>query len=468
MRGIRSRDDGATLLTVMIAMVVLTGLVVALTTTAVGQASFSRDSRDRSGAVHAAEAGAETLLAQLTASPGVATTSPQPCPTPGSGSFHCLPDGLPDAQQRVWALEQYRQARAAGPTGGVTPLLTVPGGLAYGIRPVQAGTTDRLPVVFGVAEIGPPGRTKARVVRVGLSFQGPLLGHGATASATLLIDSNAAVSGAVGRAHSNGDLYVGVSNGASVGGAATATGAVYPCTSATSCAPGPASGSPAVDLPAVGAADLYARRASTSSSWYDLCPDGQFHLWSAAGPCDPTTATLNPNPSGFLYNAGNLTWEIKDQTLPTATYYVHHGQALLANVTGRATFLVSRDPTVNDYRQGNFLATSGLPGTAVIPHLPGISVIADRDLRLDNGSTFGQAGAPGVLIAGEQLEVYNNCTFHGAVLALDNRHRPGEPAHENNSPVPANRIHSNARVVYDGDLRLPSGSDPVVRAWQEL
>ena len=475
MRGVRGRsaqcrgDQGFSLVAVMMALLVISGLALVAVSVAAGQVTSSAQGRDREAALHAAEAGAERVLATLLTAPTYATSSSSPCPAAGSGQWHCLPAGLTDTQQRAWALQQFRQAEAAAPTDPASAAIAVPGGLALGIRPVSAGTTAPLPMVFGVAEVG-GGSKQLRVVRLTLNDQGPRVTHGVVATRDLLVDNNATVGGTTGSAHSNADLYVGATGGAifQAPGTGTATGSVRPCTSASSCAPGPGSGALALDLPGLRAADLYPRQPPAAGSWFDLCPDGAAHAWSAAGPCDPSTIRPTPGAPAFTYNPGNQAWEIKDQLLTTTTYYVHHGSALLTQIGGQVSVLASRDPTINDPGQGNVLVTNAnVSNPSVTPALPGIGIIADRDLRLDSTVTVGQPATPALLVAGEQLEIYNNSTLYGAALALDNTHRPTEPPHATGSPVPANRIDSNSRVTYDGNLRYPLDQVPRVRAWKE-
>lgn len=455
MSSVRSRDDGVTLLSVMLAMVVLTGLVIALTTMVLGQTSFSRTSRDREGAVHAAEAGAEGVIAQVAATPTYATTTHAACP--GSSTYHCLPDGLTDAEQRTWAVGQYDAAKAAG---AVVP---VPAGTAYGIRPVRAGTTNPLDVVFGIGQIGAAGG-EVRVVRVRLDAATLIpLSRALTVQGSVAVVNGA---GVVGGVHTNGQLTVVEST---VG---------TPITCGGSTCPGGSAGTPSI-LPDVRARAYYAQGSGQADAWYDLC-DGTIRRWSPAGPC---TGPLAPAP-GWAWAAAYRRWTHAGGTGLTGVYYAHQASVRVSGGgQGTATLLASRDPAGNDPLQGNVWVDDG---AVLTPYLPGVGVIGDRDVCICNGGGVGRVGSPAqpaAVVAGEQFYVWES-TVVGAALALDNVWWGG-PAETPNSPSQAGP-GSPYGVAWDyitkcsvpncvwqarveaGAVTLLDASRPGVSGWQEL
>ena len=406
MREIHSRDDGATLLTVMLAVVVLTGLVVAVTSMAVGQASFSRDSRDRSGAVHAADAGAEAVIAQVARTPTYATTTHTPCP--GSSTYHCLPDGLSDGQQREWALAQYREAETAGDAA----VLPVPGGRAYGLRPVRAGTTTPLDLAFGVGRVG-PGDGKVRVVRVRLEAPVTPLDRALTAQGAVAVVNGASVSGGL---HTNANLSV------------VESAAAAPITCGSTPCPGGSAGTARV-LPDVRARAYHLQGAGSAGAWYDLCPDGTVRGWASMGPCSGPRV---PDPR-WTWRPAHQRWTRAGAVGLSGVYYAHHTSIRVSGGgEGRATLLASRDPAGNDPLQGNVWVDAA---AVLTPYLPGLGIVGDRDVCVCNGGGQGRVGSaalPAAVVAGEQLYVWGS-TVVGAVLALDNAWWGG-PAETAGSP----------------------------------
>ncbi|MDP9397666.1 MAG: hypothetical protein M3P96_07495 [Actinomycetota bacterium] len=245
--------------------------------------------------------------------------------------------------------------------------------------------------------------------------------------------------------------------------APAATASVDPATCA-SCSLAATGGSAPVALPDSRAAQYHARRPS-SRPWYDLCSDGTVRAWSASGPCTGGPVTTPP---GFTatYVPSSETWELKNGVLPAAVYYVHHDSALLDHLSGTATVLVSRADAVIDAMQGNARAsTSSVVG---LPEMQGLALLADRDIRLDNASTRGSATLPGLVIAGEQFRLHDDSRVFGAVLALDNVHRPAEPVDHSALVSPASRIDNTSRVQYDGGLFVGGSGNFRLRNWQEL
>ena len=441
-------EGGQALLSVLLALMVVTGLVFTASALVVGQIKDSGATRDRESAVHAAEAGAETLLTTLAAAPLQPSTAASGAQCPGSATYHCLPAStVTDREQRTWAMEQFRQAESAGQT----TVQQVPGGVAYAIRPVRAGTVTALPYVFGVARIG-AGPRSIRVVRLALADRGPQITRGVITNDAMEFNNNISLTGG---AHSNTTLVV---NGPPLvfqQPVTASTTGVCPAGSCTTSVP-PLETSPVV------AADLHALGATSTLPWYDLCPGAVVKLWVPGGPCANPVSTVPP---GGVVPLADNTWEIRPPSTLGATFYAHEGSLLVTATTGAATFIASRGPG-NVTTQGNISLTGGFTGQAITPALVGIGAVADRDLSVDSNHTLGQPGGQSLLLAGEQLKLYNGVVLHGAAVALDNQHRAPEPS--TGILVGVNRMDGNAQLVYDGTLRYPGGGDTRIQGWQEL
>ena len=325
--------------------------------------------------------------------PTYATTSHTPCP--GSSTYHCLPDGLSDGQQREWALAQYREAEAAG-DGAVLP---VPGGTTYGLRPVRAGTTTPLDLAFGVGRVG-PGDGKVRVVRVRLNANVTPLGRAVTAQGAVAVVNGASVSGGL---HTNGDLAV------------VESAVAAPITCGSPPCPGGSTGT-ASTLPDIRARAHHPQGAGSAGAWYDLCPDGTVRGWSSAGPCSGSLAAAG----GWTWSAAYRRWTRAGAAGLTGVWYAHHASIRVSGGgEGTATLLASRDPAGNDPLQGNAWVDDG---AVLTPYLPGLGVVGDRDVCICNGGGLGRVGsaaAPAAVVAGEQFYTWE-ATVVGAVLALDN------------------------------------------------
>lgn len=458
----RHSDHGMALPTVILTVIVFTALTAALMTSTLSQVGSSGFTRDREGALHAADSGAQLALSAVSQNSAYVSTRPD-------GTPHQIPAGLSDADQRLWAIHQYVAARDVPTRPGVHQ---VPNGLVYALRPMLASSASPAEFVLGVGEVGVPGRGRMRVVRmnVGAGGSGAAVPRAVTTDGYLYVKNSKVSAGGV---HSNTALDIEYST---VWGATT-TGTRW--SAGSSVTPGhdlDGSSRPALQLPALKAQDLYRAGPPAGVPWFDLCESGgriTYHNWSPNGPCDPAAVTGTRQP--WTWNVQYRKFECYNGTaLYRAIYYAHHASIkLYDSVADEVVLIASRDPAQSNTAiaidQGNVF----LQNSSVRTPLPGYStaIFADRDIGIyDSGvgmsrSDLSPSGPPILTVAGEQLE-FGSSKINGAGVALDAKSWPGAPTNLATSHVASNGIVGSSVVTYDGSLTFPGAAQAA--GWKEL
>lgn len=457
-RALRSSDDaGYALLMTLFALLVMTGVLLGILGASLRSLTESRDSRDHESGIAAAEGAAEALAQHVDADPTYLTVT--------NGVVDTLPANATPAQQKAFVQALY----AANLAANATSIVPVPGGRTFAVHPLDAGTGKASAYVFGMAVIGTQHQT-VRVVRMSLSRSTFTLTQAIVTEQNLTVSGHGYVLGAVGGAHSNGNLSV--NNTAIVLGQADASG-TRSCTSGGTCATpatdAAASGVAKVVLPDVRAEDYYFVGAQRPLTWYDLCPDGKVHRWNAAGPCTGAITVLAGMTRGTGSNGMAWTHWVVDNgvALPGNVLFAYRGSLeVINNCSGSAVLMASRDAATNDYKQGNIVVGDNVTVVpAAFPGLPPFYALADRDLWMTNNHSL---ASQSISVAGEQIKLDNNGGYKGTAFSLGNKYWGGA-VHTAGSPVSADQVTNNATITYDGGLSLtPLRSPDALSGWTEL
>jgi hypothetical protein len=438
-----ARDDGFALVGALLAVLVISGVVLVMMSTALGEQRFTAGHRSFESSVHTAEAAVDVVAERVQASRTYTTGHPW-----------TLPSGATPAQERAWAVAAFDAAVAAN-----SPvLLPTPLGVSMGIRPHRTDGTP-LDVLFGVATAD--GARGPRVVKVAFdrayfSPDAAILTEG-----DLMISGNPDVLGISGHIHSNGNLSV--SGNPEATGNVTATGSLI--TSGSITAPGIVAGNqPRMDIPDFSPRELYEQRQAYAGTWYDLCPDGRVRTPAPPGqvPCTGTelfNTALGTDYRGWKLSGDN--WDFSSNTGYDGVYYVIGKGAKIGGNPGTPatpaamTILVEAAAAPDSGKSGN-LEISGNPHLR--PFLSDILSVTDRDIKLNGNpaqSFYGFFGAR------EQIDIGGNPVMSGSIVSLGRPHTPG-------SPIVGNSISGEAIITYNGNMVLPLGNRLRLSAWNEL
>lgn len=434
--GERHGDGGAALITVLLTVLVLVAVSVVFVGSATSESRATANEQHYQSALHAAEAGADRVLARVKADSAYAT-----------GQTWSSPSDV-----RAWAISQRASADR----------LTVPGGEAYGLRPSSGGTPVQF--VLGVGTVA--GRTRVVRLDIGAGPYRPTYGL-LTQEGTLLYNQ-ATINGDV---HTNGNLAL--RNNVAVTGSATYSGTL----SRTNDTSVGSSGQATVPMPSFQAQDLYGQYASVpAGQWRDLCPDRTVRSPSASGPCSGPILASNLSGTtyqGLRYDSSAQRWISNyDGSRGTVdiVLYVHEGSISFGGTngaSGTATVLASASTTDNG-QSGNILLPADVIGP-LRPKVGGVLFVADRDLRTDND--FDGRGFVGV---GEQIWLRNTFKLTGALVALGRSSTSSLVTAASPSGSGAcrngigNQVCANTTITYDATLSVPFGRGFALRAWQEL
>jgi hypothetical protein len=199
-----------------------------------------------------------------------------------------------------------------------------------------------------------------------------------------------------------------------------------------------------VDIPAVSAAD-YAVWAD-----YILTDDGT--MLNASTGAVVCTWSAKTSCNNWDYNSGTGTWTISGNSATTGTYYVE-GHASISGSPGSAKAPVS----ISVIAEGN-IDISGSPKLA--PDTPELLFVTDMDLKmLGSLDIVGEdLLVQGQMLVREQVDIGGNVSLSGQLLVQD-----AEDSVSN--LVTSNHIHGAIDITYSGGL---GGSSFTVTGWRDV
>ena len=425
-----------------ISMLLVIGMAVVLLLTAMVGLDITNGAIDRSSrhvtfesSAHLAERGIDLTLARL-----------QQDKTWSTDATHttALPVGATPAQEEAWAAAEL----AAAPT-----VTTAEGEFAI-VKPSGRN------VVYAAGWM--PDRATAarpRTMKVEYLFSTYRPPGAVLTGGPLKIGGNATVAGSLGDVHSNGNIDV-VGGSLSVSGTVTAVGTV------TGGQPGWSGSQPEKTIPPIAPRDIYeALSDDYAADWYDLCPDGTVKAPSTT-PCTGTllNAATPGEWLGFQHvtTAGKNVWKTSSSTAYDGVFYAYQSGIDVSAKTSsvwKATLIAESAPTSGCSANHGDIQITGHPD--IIGFVPGLTLVAGRDLEIAGNPSGGGESYQGLIAAHEQVKITGTPVLAGAIVA-------GDFCQTTGSPVDGNYISGNMTITYDGGLDTNLTSLIRTTLWLEL
>ncbi len=427
-------------------------------------------------AIHVAENGIDTALAEQQAAQGTFSTDIAWEDGTATGVEGQLPAGTDTVEEEeAWLRERATYAAAnfaALTTAGVAG--TSSEGDYVLISPSNRKTVY---AVGWVPSIAAPVHT--RYIKTEWLFSTWHPDH------ALLVDgdldlSGATVAGLTGNVHANGNIDIAsgsteVSGLLSTSGSFSVTGPGIP----NADIPKVESGSAQQDVPNFDPRLIWERlttNATLLGAWYDLCPDGSVHSVTAgqgvpcAGPTHPDFVA-GTDFRGWGYSSGTNTWDYKSDDASEGVYYAFQANMEISGNPGLAAgspwqaSLIAESAvggadgacaTTRDYGD---IKVTGTPRS--IPFATGLGFIAGRDLKVNGNPSSGTGEYSGFYAAGEQIEVGGNVSINGSIVSQNLCDSPDSTINDNN-------VHGSVTITYDGSLDILVGATIRSTLWLEL
>jgi hypothetical protein len=506
-------EQGIALISVMLAVLILSGLVTVWVARSVNETTISRHSRDRETAIHAAEAATDKQLAEITACP-----PPLPPPYfPGCDDVDPTTDedyeyltldetgarvqydAAAVASERDWALSLL--SRMDGDTtSGLAPAdgwVQTDNGEAFAVRPYDPGSGYPLNLIFGVGAVPSFGHPDARVrvikLQIDRDFYSPryavLTDGDLTFGGNARIVSPDCIPAAPVRddcqadVHANED-FQNPGGASSVQGRITVADGTCPPVNSTFGCQGSGDGVTEQKVPEVRARSFYGRELQNLNpdqggqpmDWFDLCPDGTVRPVSADGPCTSTTV-IWPDPAtpegsttsfrGWKHRVtgGGVQWS--STAVGAGVFYVYHADASINGTSGdvpRAVSVFVEQNPADKSRTGS-LSISGNPDMEGA--FPDVLVVTDADLDLNGNATVSGCGVvpesmSGFLSVREQFKTQGTTEVRGAVLVQDVAQDHPLVQDSNDG------INGTMCLEYDKDLDIDIDGLFTITFWNEL
>lgn len=476
-------EQGIALISVMLAVLILSGLVTVFVSRAVTETTVSRHSKDRETAIHVAEAGTDKQLAAINVDNLYATLDE-------SGSPVTLDlSGYPS--EKAWAADLLDRM-----DGAPDAWVDTANGEAFAVRPVDSSGVP-LDVVFGVGAVpafgDPDARTRVVKLQVAQDFFSP--DYAIMTNGDLKFGGNAEVvaprcdpANPV-REDCNADIHVNQSFSTSGGshtvqGRVSVAGAPCPSTTATFGCQGSDSGVDDQPVPEIRARNFYGRELGNLNpdqegqpmDWFDLCPDGTVRPVSSSGPCtNPTVIWPDPTtPEGSTTSFRG--WKFKDvgggkswnsTAVGAGVFYVYHADASINGSDGSLPRAVSVFVEANpsDLSRTGSLSVSGNP--RMESAYPDVLIVTDADLDLSGNSTVSACGATPEAMSGfisvrEQFKTIGTVELRGAVVIQD-------AADDHNLVARSNaKIQGTMCLEFDENLDIDIEGHFTITFWNEL
>jgi hypothetical protein len=429
-------EEGLALITVMLAVLILSGLVTVFVARSVTETTLSTRARDRETALHAAEAATDDQLAAINADKTYVTLQED-----GATQVVYNPSTISDEESWARGLLDELDASDA--------FVTTETGEAFAFRPVDTAG-DPLDVLYGVG--ASPSFSHAdprfRVVKLQIAHDlfkpdyailtnGSLtFGGAAEVIAPRCDDSNPARGDCNADVHVN-ETFTNPGGASTVEGRVTVAGSACPpdVTSVFGCQD-TSNGVESYDVREIPARNFYGRELDRLNpdqegqevKWWDLCPDGTVRPVSPSGPC--TSATIEwPDGSNtsfrgwdFTDNGSGKSWDAT--SVGAGVFYVHHADASINGSAGSlrraVSVFVEEDPT-NPTQSGS-LSVRGNP--LMEAAFPDVLLVADSDIELSGTAASGGCdetpdAMSGLITMGEQFATTGTVELRGAVLIQD-------------------------------------------------
>ncbi len=260
----------------------------------------------------------------------------------------------------------------------------------------------------------------------------------------LTISGNPDIVGSAGGVHSNGDLSI--SGNPDIAQDATGSG-TYSASGSPDVGGVAGGGAPFITVPPVRAIDHFAQAD------FVLTSTGQvLNRATSAVLCDASADNNACNAAyAWVYNGNPASpeWRISGNTAINGTFYVQ-GKATIAGNPGNGG---AADPAITVIAEGD-IEVSGNP--EFTPDTPELLFVTDGDLKI-SGNTETSLAFEGQMLVHEQVMISGNPTLSGQILVED--------AVNLSHLVDTNTISGDATISYNGTI---GGSAFNVAAWREV
>jgi hypothetical protein len=442
-------DQGIALAMVLLITVAVSGLIASMVIVGTGSLRSATGHAKFDQSLAAAEAGLDSMLAELQSDQGFSNVGSVP------SSWATSPPT--EAVEQAWA-------RAAILAEGSGSLVDAGVGEYVAIKP--AGWNSVYAMGWSPSKAAP--KATARLVKAEYLFSPYKPGNAILTSGNLSFSSSVTVdvaTGLVGKAnvHTNGGVN-GTGCSQTVNGTVTSSGAYGVCGSVGDTGSG--GGYPIEDVPEINTRYVYDKFASSyaATSWYDLCNDGTVKR-PGTTPCSGTQlADVSGGGTyrGWSYGSGSGTtapiWTMGSTSWGPGIYYAYRSDATMDRNTNvaSATVIAEGAPT------GGPTSRCGMKGGKITAKLvgigsaalPGVVFMADDDLEV----TANFEGGVGLFGAGNQVKLETSSNgITGTVIANDKCTAGGD----------RNEV-KNAVVNYDRNVEVPLLDMIRTTQWLEL
>jgi hypothetical protein len=480
------RDEaGAAMITALLAVVILAGLTVVFVGRSTAETRASGFSRDHETTIHAAEASADIVIAEVSADPEHVSED-------RDGVVVQVPSAtMTQAEEKQWALDLLP---AMEPVSGAaaTSWLTTDVGEAYAVRPLNAAGDEPLSVIYAVGAVPSfdHANPRTRVIKLQIDKTDWFPDFAILTDSVLTFGGNAAIIAPAcdtstpekaletcyADVHTNQNFTNPGSASVIQGQVSAAQGVCPSGVTATNGCVDSTDGVETKPIPVFTARDFYNRDDIDYNAdpegqiveWFDLCPNQTIRRPSPNGPCDPAADQVWPDGAstsfrGWRWQAGM--W--KASSIQAGIFYVYHADASVTGSAGTAqravSILVEKNPA-NPTKSGS-LDISGNPQTQAA--LEDVLFVADHDFDIQgtpSGGTCAEipAGMSGFIGVGEQLKTQGTVSLRGAIIVRDESDIHGLVQRSNQG------IGGTMCLEFDRNLAINFTGRWVVTFWNEL
>ena len=456
----RARSSrGMALLSVLLVLMILSGLAAAMTTSGQTELLVARNTVSSAQAAAAAEAGlnhgaelaipfVQQYLANGFASPTAAMTGLVQGPDgltgnanadADNGSLENLGIPRPPAQLALGAVfgvtYEVRVLDEDDPARGIT--LTAADLARIGEDGDPTTDANSTVVVQAIGYATDNTRVTYETTIASSAASLPALAVGGD----LEISGNPTIIGGLGGVHATGDLDI--SGNPNIAGDATAEG-IYTESGNPTIGGISGGGQGSQQIPAVAAID------HKPNADFILTSTGQMTNQAGGVICDASGAADACEVMGYGWVHNPPGWELTGNSGTVGTYYVE-GPATLSGNLGDAVTPFAMTVIAEDS-----IEVSGNP--TLVPDMPEVLFVTDGDLKL-NGN-LGIGGVEGAMLVHEQLMITGNPALMGQLIVED--------AANNSTLVTATTISGNPTLSFNGTFGNAGGSVFSMSAWREV
>jgi hypothetical protein len=480
------RDEaGAAMITALLAVVILAGLVGIFLNRSVSESRASGFSRDFETTIHAAEASADIVIAEVSADPDHVSED-------RDGVVVQVPSAaMTEAEEKEWALDLLP---AMQPVSGsaASSWLATDVGESYAVRPMNAAGDEALSVIYAVGAVPSfdHANPSVRVIKLQIDMTDWMPDFAILTAGTLTFGGNAAiVAPACDTSTPERALetcYADVHTNQTFtnpGGASVIQGQVSAaqgtCPSGVTATNGCVDSSHGVErkpIPEFTARDFYNRENVEYNSdpegqiveWFDLCPNQTIRRPSSNGPCDPAAQQVWPD--GVSTSFRGWRWQANKwqaSSIQAGIFYVYHADASVTGSAGTAqravSILVEKNPAAPG--SSGSLNVAGNPQMQAA--LEDVLMVADHDFDIQgtpSGGTCAEvpAGMSGFIGVGEQLKTQGTVSLRGSIVVRDTGEQHNLVQRSNHG------VGGTMCLEFDRNLSINFTGRWVVTFWNEL